>query len=107
MNQKAKDFIMPVLIGLVFVAPFFILEWFTTSGFARSGFPGTLFVFMWVNSSVFVGVLFSALKNVREGTVKSTFVPFIFKVLILVIALCAWVSIVLDQMPCFLGASGC
>ncbi len=104
---RARRYVLAPLLGLAGVLPFFILEWWTTSGFARSGFPLVLFIFMWVNSTLFAGVLLSALKDFREGTVRSKIVWFSFKIIILAILGLAWVNIVLDQMPCFLGGGGC
>lgn len=95
------------LIGLIFTAPFFILEWFTTSGFTGSDFPFVLFLFMWVNASVFILLLLSVFTDLRVVGGKFNAGWVLLKTVFLVMVLSAWVTILIDQMPCFLGGSGC
>lgn len=96
-----------ILLGLFVIAPFFILEWVTTAGFVAVGFPTVLFIFMWINSTLFLSALLSGFKDLRAGISKSNALWFSLKVVFLAILASAFVTIVIDQMPCFLGGRGC
>lgn len=100
-------YIAHILLGLLIVAPFFVLEWVTTAGFSQVGFPAVLFIFMWVNSSLFVGVLLSVFKDLRNVGGKFRGLWVLLKIIILIALASAFVTILADQMPCFLGARGC
>lgn len=113
MDRKSARYILSYmklirtfLFGLIFVVPFFILEWFTTSGFAW-GFPLTLFIFMWLNGALLVGVLLSVFEDFRKGGRSIKDIWLWLKILALIILSNAWITIVADQMPCLLGGRGC
>lgn len=90
------------IISSLLLAPFIILESATTGGFPR-GFPAALFGFLWMLGMAFVGILHSV-------TVSRRAVPnavLVLKVGALIFIAWMWVSIVIDQMPCFLGVPNC
>lgn len=96
-----------VLLGLLLTSPFFILEAVTTAGFTISGFPAVLFISMLVMTTVFMEVLLSVYQDIRIDQARSK--PFLF---IMKLAVLGWLGsslayLVLDQWPCFLGATGC
>lgn len=95
-----------VLIGLALIAPFIALEAVTTSFFSRSGFPATLFFSMWVNASIVVASMQIVFKNI-QGDVRRSLVPFVAVATTFILSTTALVAITIDQMPCFLGGSGC
>ncbi len=95
-----------VLIGLALIAPFIALEAVTTSFFSRSGFPATLFFSMWVNASIVVASMLSVFKKI-QGDVRRSLVPFAAVATIFILSTAALVTIIIDQMPCFLGGTGC
>lgn len=96
------------LAGLLMVLPFIMLEAITTSGFARSGFPLVLFIVMWLFAALFVLMLMPIIHSVRAGNLAMTNRPSLaLKVVLLGVIAWAWIALVIDQMPCFLGAGGC
>lgn len=96
------------LTGLLMVLPFIMLEAITTSGFARSGFPLVLYVVMWLFAALFVLLLMPIVHSVRAGTLAMANRPLLaLKVVLMGVIAWAWIVLVIDQMPCFLGAGGC
>lgn len=106
--QRFTNLGSAILIGLILVLPFFVLEAITTSGFARSGFPLALFIMMWVLAALFILILTPMVRTWRaESVAMANPAILLLKGVFLVLLAWAWVGLVIDQMPCFLGASGC
>ena len=97
----------PALISLLLVLPFMILELINRQGF-NEGFPIPLFVIMWLLPLIFIVVLMPIVRNVRAGNslMASPISPLIRVVLLILIAW-MWTSLLIDQMPCFLGVPNC
>jgi hypothetical protein len=90
------------------VLPFMLLEGITTSGFARLGFPLGLFTFMWLFAVIFVLILMPIVRAMRAGNIATANPLFIaLKVVFMGLMAWAWIGLVIDQMPCFLGVPNC
>ena len=99
---------VPAIIGFFFVLPFLILELVTSSNLPRSNASIVLIVFMWLLSTAFIAILMLIVRNVRAGNnILANPVFLLFSVVFLVSIGWEWSALVIDQMPCFLGASGC
>jgi hypothetical protein len=99
---------VPAIIGFFFVLPFLILELVTSSNLPRSNASIVLFVFLWLLSTAFIAILMLIVRNVRAGSnILANPVFLLFSVVFLVSIGWEWSALVIDQMPCFLGASGC
>lgn len=96
-----------VIGSSVLVLPFIILELVNRRDFPN-GFPIPLFGFMWLTALTFIAIL---MPIVRSYQASSQTAPSSLSVLprIALLALIAWmwVSLVIDQMPCFLGVPNC
>ena len=90
------------IVSTLLMAPFIILESATTGGFPR-GFPAALFGFMWVLGLSFVGIL----RSVAAGRRADPNFMLVLKIGALVLIAWIWVTLVIDQMPCFLGVPNC
>jgi hypothetical protein len=102
------DFRFPAVIGLLMVLPFMTLEWMTRSDLPRSTFSPLWFFMMWLLAAVFVLMLIRIVKTVRAGNVEMANLGFlVLKVAFSGYIAWSWVTLVVDQMPCFLGATGC
>jgi hypothetical protein len=101
-----NQYIITILVGLLIVAPFFALEWYTTSGYPR-GVPWGVFVILFVAAILFITLLLSVFKDIRENAVRSKWAWFALKVILLLPPALAFTQMVIDQMPCFLGGRGC
>jgi hypothetical protein len=97
----------PALISAALVLPLMILEWVNRRAF-HEGFPIPLFTTLWLLLVVFMLILRPILRNVRAGN-RSMGNPLILalKVVILLLIAWLWISILMDQMPCFLGVPSC
>jgi hypothetical protein len=107
MNQFLKKLILPAIIGLLLVLPLMILEYVNRRQF-HEGYPTLLFVMLWLLGT---GFAFSLLATWRDLRARKNLMerPIILALRIAALIACGWiwVAIVLDQMPCFLGARVC
>lgn len=102
-NLATNPFVAAV-IGLIVTSPFFILEWYASSGFPQ-GFPAGLFSFMWFSSSASVYLLGSLYQDTRG---KRRIRPvFIVKAVLLLSLVWGLAGLVMDQWPCFTGVPNC
>jgi hypothetical protein len=94
--------------GLLVTLPFMILEWVTSSDAPRSDFSTLMFGVMAVSAGLFALMLMQAARTVRAGNMtiaRSTSV--VLRAVLVGLIGSAWLGLVVDQMPCFLGAKGC
>ena len=100
--------VVALLGGLGVVLPLILLEWATASSRPRSGFAFPLFVVLWILAVVFIGTAVRAVQAVRtRGRDVITPMWLLTRIGVLAVVGWTWLSWVVDQMPCFLGASGC
>lgn len=107
--KLSKKIPLALLLSLVINAPFAVGEFLTrdTSG-PRAYFPLKLFIGLWIEMAVFLYVLMSVIHTFRNGSANEKRIRLAAQVLILAIFAWAWVTLIIDQWPCFfLGGSGC
>ncbi len=98
-----------ILLSFLINAPFAIGEFLTrdTSG-PRTAFPFTLFVGLWVEMTLLIFLLVSVTHTYRNGIMSKKPILLGIQILILGILAWAWVTLIIDQWPCFfLGGNGC
>ena len=99
---------LPVLISSILVIPFMIMEVMNRRNF-NEGFPIPLFVFMWVLPIIFIVTLMPIVRDLRRAgnSLMASPVNLLIRVVILIFIAWMWTSILIDQMPCFLGVPNC
>lgn len=97
--------VVAVVIGFLLTVPFFITEAITTSGFVTSGFPLALFNTMWVIASLFMFLVIPFV--MAKGRPKGRTLYIVLRIALILILARMWIGLVIDQWPCFLGATGC
>jgi hypothetical protein len=98
----------PVISFICGVFPFMILEWATRSDAPRSNASPMLWVVLWFLSTGFLVVLMGIMRNIRAGNrLLAKPVSLSLSVIFFAVFAWMWVALVIDQMPCFLGGSGC
>jgi hypothetical protein len=109
MNTLLTIPISAVVISFILgVLPFMILEWTTRSDLPRSNASPLLWVILWLLSMGFIAVLMLIVRNVRAGNkILSNPFSLLLGVIFLTVFASQWMALVIDQMPCFLGGSGC
>lgn len=110
MNTMLANPISAVVISFIFcVLPFMILEWATRSDLPRSDASPMLWIVMWFLSAVFIAILMTIVRNLRQAvnSIQANPVSLLVRVGLLVLFAWNWGFLVMDQMPCFLGGSGC
>jgi hypothetical protein len=104
----SHHFLWPAIISSSLVLPFLILEFVNARTFPRfaQSFPIPLFALLWLLAFSFVYILSRMIR--RDSTLVRR-LPALAGLGVVVLALIAfaWVGIVVDQMPCFLGVSNC
>ena len=107
MQAILTKFKSPVLISLLFVVPFMLLEWVNRRSF-NEDFPYSLFGFLWLLSLLFFITIMPIIRNIRAGnSLLANPIPFLLRVVFLGCIGWIWLSMVIDQMPCFLGIPNC
>lgn len=97
----------PAIISLLVVLPFIILELINMNTL-RHGFPFALFAFMWLLSFSFILVLRPIPRQLRtENRSMADHLTLITRVGLLIFISWVWISLTVDQMPCFLGVPNC
>jgi hypothetical protein len=100
--------VAPLLSFILCVLPFMILEWVTQSDAPRSDASPMLWVVLWFLSTGFIAIMMLIVRGVRAGDILLT-KPLVLLLRVVCLAIFAWLwgALVIDQMPCFLGGSGC
>lgn len=107
-----KVFLNPktsILIGFLITLPFMFMEFATSSNLPRSNFPIQLFIFMWIIASIFLLLINSTLETIQGKNYqkKKNYLIITIKIIFGGILAYIWITIIIDQIPCFLGATGC
>ena len=96
------------ITSFLLLIPFMILEWATRSDAPRTNASMMLWVILWLLSMMFLVILIPVVRNVRAGNIlMANSVSLLPRVVFLVVLAWMWVALIIDQMPCFLGGSGC
>ena len=102
------NLLSPAIISFLIVLPFMILEWATRSNLPRTNASGVLFVIMWLLPMLSILTMMPIVRNVRAGnSIAANPVNLVLRVVFSGWLVWMWVALVMDQMPCFLGGSGC
>jgi hypothetical protein len=97
----------PALISLLLVIPFMVMEVADRRGF-NEGFPIPLFVIMWLLPLSFILTAMPMVRNLQAGnSLMAQPVNLLIRIVILVFVAWMWTSLLIDQMPCFLGVPNC
>ena len=105
--DSLKSFFTLLLISATLVVPLFILEWINRKTLFEE-FPLVLFTFMSLHSLFIVLLLAPALRSLRaEKSLRAlTFRQWV-GLLLGAVLIFAYVDVVIDQLPCFLGVPNC
>ncbi len=109
MPPVASKILLSLLLSIIINAPFAIGEFLTreTSG-PRAYFPFKLFIGLWVHMIIFTYLLISVIQSFKNGSASKKPILIGIEILILGVLAWAWVTLIIDQWPCFfLGGSGC
>ena len=97
----------PALISLLLMIPFMVMEVADRRGF-NEGFPIPLFVIMWLLPLSFILTAMPMVRNLQAGnSLMAQPVNLLIRIVILVFVAWMWTSLLIDQMPCFLGVPNC
>ena len=107
MKNTLTNLRSPALISLIFVVPFMILELVNRQNFNKD-FPLPLFVIMWLLPMIFIVTLMPMVRNMRMGNgLMAHPINLLIRVILLILIAWIWTSLLIDQMPCFLGVPNC
>jgi hypothetical protein len=107
MKNKLINLRLRAIVSSLIVLPFMIPELVNRRNF-NEGFPVPLFVVLWVLPIIFMATLTPIAQNVRAGkSVAAKPVSLVLRVAVSIFIVWFWGSVVMDQMPCFLGVPNC
>jgi len=97
----------PAIVSLILVFPFLILELVNRRNF-HEGLPVPLFVIMWLFLLLFFLTVMPVVRSVRAGiSIVANPIILLLRVVFLAFIAWMWLSLLIDQMPCFLGVPNC
>ena len=107
MKINFTNFRSPALIGLLFVIPFMIMEVVNTRNI-NAVFNVPLFGIMWLLPVLFILTVIPIARDVRAGnSILAKPIILLIKVVFLIFLTWFWTSLLIDQMPCFMGVPNC
>lgn len=107
MNPRLKRFLTPILLGLLCTLPFAVMESVNLGGIPDP-FPYAIFLYLWLMFALFYMSLFAILRLARSKVnKKERFPAYLLNALVLIFSVISIVSLIIDQMPCFLGVPNC
>jgi hypothetical protein len=98
----------PALISLLLVIPFMIMEVVNTRNL-NAIFNVPLFGFLWILPMIFIALLMPIVRNLRQAgnSLMANPVGLLLRIVFLLLIAWMWASLLIDQMPCFLGVPNC
>lgn len=113
MHDKTKRMITtfgpPALISLILVLPLAILE-ALNNNITKQNAPGLIVLFglLWFLPTTFISGLMPLLRATRAGNnILAHPIALLVRVSFLVLSAWIWGSLLMDQLPCFLGVPNC
>lgn len=107
MKTILANFKTPALIGFLLTLPFMILELVNRWKYHET-FPIHIFAVLWLLSTIFFLALVSVIKNLRTGEKSSiNLFKFVITSLFMLLVSFIWLTILMDQINCFLGVPNC
>lgn len=107
MKILGKQMQFPVLAGFLLTLPFIILDLINQRE-VNEDFPIPLFVTLWFLSVVFIALLMPIIHDLRAGeNILAHPFSLTIRIIFMSLATWMWISIVIDQMPCFMGVPNC
>ena len=107
MQSVLKTFGSSALISLLLILPLMIMEVVNRRNF-NEDFPFPLFGFLWVLPIIFIVIFTPIVQTVRAGNrLMAKPISLLLRVAFLLFIVWLWGSLVIDQMPCFLGVPNC
>lgn len=95
-----------IIFGSIAVLPLLVLEWMNQPVSFRD-FPYLLFLVLWAIPSLFWLALSAVAHSLKAERWFPPSLGFWLSLFIALILAWAWISILSDQMPCFLGIPNC
>ncbi len=107
MKDKLTTLKRPAVISFAVLVPFLLMEWMNRRSL-NEGFPIPLFGILWALAMGFVLLMTPIVRNVQAGNMfMMNRANLLLRLTFLVLIAWVWGSIILDQMPCFLGVPAC
>ena len=98
---------LPAIFSFLLVLPFMLMELVNSRNF-NEGFPILLFIIMWLLPVLFILTGIPILRNVRaRNSILANPVIVLIRVVFLILIVWFWGTLLIDQMPCFLGVPNC
>ena len=108
MKNTLTNLSSSAIISFLIVLPFMILELATRSNLPRSNASISLFVIMWILPMLFILTVMPIVRNLRaRNSIVANPISLLLRVVFSAYLVWLWFGFVIDQMPCFLGGSGC
>lgn len=108
-NNIAASLKSAALISLILMLPFVLLESLNQT-MTRRNAPDLILLFglLWLLPTALIVTLVPLVRTVRAGnSVAANPLNLLFRVALLVLIAMMWRSLLMDQLPCFMGVPNC
>lgn len=109
MNSMTTSLRPAAIISLILILPFAILE-FIYNSVNRQNIASLalLFGLLWLLPTAFIAILMPIVSNIRTGnSVLANPLRLVLSIALLLFIAVIWGSVLLDQLPCFVGVPKC
>ena len=106
LSASVRPLAVPALVGTILVPPLAVLE-VLAAGRAGAGFPVALFAALWLLALACAAVARRVVRQLHDRDAAAGGARLLLMLSVVVLLAGIWSRIVLDQLPCFLGAPNC
>jgi len=108
MKNILTNLSLSAIISFLIVLPFMILEFATRSDAPRANASMMLWIILLLLPMLFILTMIPIVRNLRAGnSIVANPISLLLRVVFSAWLVWMWFDLVIDQMPCFLGATGC
>jgi len=95
------------ILGFLVILPFIVMEIINRWQY-HEGFPIKLFIALWLEPVAFIMILMPILHNIKKKeSIFANPIILVLRIIFLTFISIAWINVIIDQMPCFLGVPNC
>lgn len=107
MNGILTHLRLPAIISTALTLPFMLLEVINRRSYTEP-FPLPVFIFLWLLPLIFLVILTSMVRELRQADGRKRFSLSLFaRAMGLIVIAWIWAALIQDQWLCFLGVPNC
>jgi len=95
------------ILGFLIILPFIFMEVVNRWQY-HEGFPVKLFIVLWLEPAALIMILMPVLQSIKnKESIFANPLILMIRIIFMTFIAIAWINVIIDQMPCFLGVPNC